>query len=530
MDYAYQQADSTMDLISYNINRQFERYNNLAYFITRDKQLSELASPEGFARYQEDSDYSNRYGILLNGYRESVYNVQFCGVAFENGLVVASSSKNTVNTTLPHQEWYQKCINSANQIQTLAFGSDDNPFEDIMSTYVNTIMFCKAIPDLNGNAAGVVFVCVSGNILEESTASIADRKGSYIYILDRNGWVVHSPIENSIPEISNPDMFIHLSRELPSSNWTLHGEICIEPSIQQIRLTQRASWSIAIVLIAIIFIVAIIITRQMLKPIYSLNRSMQKAQQGDLTVRCEEYGPEELKQLSIVFNGLLERTEGLIQQVYTEQRNKRKAEMAALQANIKPHFLYNTLDTLCWMAMQYKAYDVVETVEALSNLFRISLSKGNETILLENEVLHVTSYLQIQKVRYETKMDFEIHVADDCKGLKVQKLILQPIVENALYHGIKESEHNGIIRISIERECDTLLMRVEDDGVGMKPDRLQEVRGVLRGMIHPKSGVYGIGNVQERLVLNYGNNYGLELESVYGQGTICTIRHPVLEE
>lgn len=530
MDYAYQQADSTMDLVAYNINRQFERYNNLTYFLTRDKQLSELVSAQALQRYQQDSIYSRHLSTLLDGYRESVYNVQFCGVVYENGLVVASSGKSAIDMRYTRQEWYQQCIRSADQIQTLAFGSGENPFEDIFISHVNTILFCKAIPDLNGRPGGVVFVCVSGNILEESTSSIADRKGSFVYILDRSGWVVHSPIEHRIPQLPNPDMFVHLSRELPSANWTLYGEICIELSIQQIRSTQRASWTIAAVLIVIVFIISIATTRQMLKPIYALNQSMQKAQQGDLAVRCEERGPEELKGLAIIFNGMLQRIQSLLNQVYTEQRNKRKAEMAALQANIKPHFLYNTLDTLCWMAMQYKAYDVVETVEALSNLFRISLSKGSETIPLENEILHVTSYLQIQKVRYESKMEFEICCDENCHGLKVQKLILQPVVENALYHGIKESEHNGTIWVHVYRDEKMLYLRVEDDGIGMRPERLEEVQNVLKGCVHPKSGVYGIVNVQERLVLSYGSEYGVILESTYGKGTVCTIRHPLLEE
>lgn len=168
------------------------------------------------------------------------------------------------------------------------------------------------------------------------------------------------------------------------------------------------------------------------------------------------------------------------------------------------------------------------TVEALSTLFRVSLSKGKEIIALEQEVLHVQSYLAIQKVRYEDLVEYSIHVAENCKGMCVQKLILQPLVENAIYHGIKESGRNGHIQIRIWLGDGELYLCVEDDGIGMKPERLEQVHKALKGFMSAKSDVYGVVNVHQRIVLNYGDEYGLSISSEYGVGTITLIKHPII--
>jgi two-component system sensor histidine kinase YesM len=220
----------------------------------------------------------------------------------------------------------------------------------------------------------------------------------------------------------------------------------------------------------------------------------------------------------------------LIDMVYREQQSKREAELKTLQEQIKPHFLYNTLDTIQWMAQDHGADDIVRIVGALTNLFRIALSKGKEMIRVSDEVEHVRSYLIIQKARYEDKFDFSIDVDEEVLPFKVLKLTLQPLVENAIYHGIKERRGNGNIRVTASRRDGMLVMRVTDDGVGMSAVKLEYVRALLLTPPSSEKDGYGISNVNERIQLSFGRKFGLRFESSPGSGTTVEILHPLVED
>jgi two-component system, sensor histidine kinase YesM len=216
--------------------------------------------------------------------------------------------------------------------------------------------------------------------------------------------------------------------------------------------------------------------------------------------------------------------------VYREQQSKREAELKTLQEQIKPHFLYNTLDTIQWMAQEHGAQDIVKVVGALTSLFRIGLSRGKEMIRVSDEMEHVRSYLIIQKARYEDKFDFELCAEEETLSCMVLKLTLQPLVENAIYHGIKERRGHGSIRVESLRREGVLVLRVIDDGVGMAPAKLEEVRALLTAP-HPHGegfAGYGVHNVHERIQLSFGTRYGLRFESEPDRGTTVEILHPLV--
>jgi two-component system, sensor histidine kinase YesM len=225
---------------------------------------------------------------------------------------------------------------------------------------------------------------------------------------------------------------------------------------------------------------------------------------------------------------MIERIQSLIDQVYVEQRSKREAELRILQEQIKPHFLYNTLDTIQWMAQEHRVDDVVSMVGALTSLFRIGLSKGREFISLHDELEHVESYLCIQKMRYEDKFDYSISCDQTMRSRQVLRLMLQPLVENAIYHGIKERRGHGTLTVETRVEGGDLMLIVKDDGVGMSEATLALLNESLQEG-GPSVGGYGIHNVHERIRLTFGKPYGLSFKSVYGEGTIVTARHPILD-
>jgi two-component system sensor histidine kinase YesM len=219
-------------------------------------------------------------------------------------------------------------------------------------------------------------------------------------------------------------------------------------------------------------------------------------------------------------------TKPIEDQVKEEQKQLRKAEFELLQAQINPHFLYNTLDAIVWSAEAGNQKQVVSMVGSLSEFFRASLNKGKEIVSIREELQHVTSYLEIQQVRYQDILTYEINVAKDIYNYSIPKITIQPIVENALYHGIKNRRGGGKITITGVENKDELTILVHDDGAGMDEERLKEVReGIIRN--NPdKNAIYGLYNVNERIRLNFGDEYGITVDSTIGKGTDVVIHLP----
>lgn len=219
-------------------------------------------------------------------------------------------------------------------------------------------------------------------------------------------------------------------------------------------------------------------------------------------------------------------TKPIEDQVKEEQKQLRKAEFELLQAQINPHFLYNTLDAIVWSAEAGNQKQVVSMVGSLSEFFRASLNKGKEIVSIREELQHVTSYLEIQQVRYQDILTYEINVAKDIYNYSIPKITIQPIVENALYHGIKNRRGGGKITITGVENKDELTILVHDDGAGMDEDRLKEVReGIIKN--NPdKNAIYGLYNVNERIRLNFGDEYGITVDSTIGKGTDVVIHLP----
>lgn len=529
MEVARRSAVSAMDIISYNIERQFQKYNYLSYFITKDKQLQDLAQMSGAEELLRDEKLIERYRTLLKGYYNSVTDAEYVGVAMENGIVLNTKNPVPESHDLTRTDWYVKCISNPNAEHLILFKAGKGLLRSVL-TPRDVIMACRAICDEDGRVVGVSMVVLSTNVLAQSATNVLDRRGSFLYIMNEESELIYSPYVNEIPCVDDEKMYVRLQRDLPSLGWSMVGMMRVGDAIESVRQVQTLGKLLFLIMLIAVAVASALASKGILKPIYTLKRTMKQAEQGDLNALYAFTGNDEINELGLHFNSMMETTRTLLEQVRGEQRAKRKAEMSALLANIKPHFLYNTLDTICWMASQYNADDITETVEALSTLFRVTLSKGSEIISLTDEVAHVRSYLQIQKLRYEEKLSYTIDVDDACQGYMVQKLIVQPLVENAIYHGIKESGRNGTVSVRVKKTEDALLLIVADDGLGMSAQRLSNIRESLQNGTRDETQGYGMLNVRDRLFLSYGRDFGLCIESEYGEGTVCVIRHPLIKE
>lgn len=279
-------------------------------------------------------------------------------------------------------------------------------------------------------------------------------------------------------------------------------------------------------LLLLVIILSYYIPRSITMPITRISRVTNQVAKGNLSVRAAAESGAEARMLSDSLNAMIDKINELLDQVTTEQIRLRKAEFELLQAQINPHFLYNTLDTIVWLAEAGDQKRVVSMVGNLSDFFRTSLNQGKDIISIREELAHVRSYLEIQQVRYQDILRYEITVPEDLYEYKIPKITIQPLVENALYHGIKNKRGQGTITITGKSKENGFVLYVRDNGIGMTQERLNEVRAGIQKLSYTGKEIYGLYNVNERIRLNFGETYGISIESTYGEGTCVSISLP----
>ena len=304
-------------------------------------------------------------------------------------------------------------------------------------------------------------------------------------------------------------------------------------AVQQV-VTRQAGVEIALIILAaalaIVFLLrySIRLSRSITAPLEELCRRAERVDAGDLTV--QEPVPSEIREIRTLSEGMeqmIGRLDDQMGEIRRRQESLRRTELALLQAQINPHFLYNTMDTIIWLIEADKQQEAVEMVANLSSFFRHSLSKGEDVITLAEEERHVRSYLQIQHARYQDIMEYILDIDPGLHDAMLPKLTLQPLVENALYHGIKLKRAKGTIRITATLADGCVLLRVEDNGVGITPQRLAQLRDAME---RQERVGFGLSAVNQRLRLQFGPEYGLRLDSEEGQGTTVTARIPYVRK
>ena len=293
-------------------------------------------------------------------------------------------------------------------------------------------------------------------------------------------------------------------------------------------LLTRFALLTAFVLLAVSFLLTSGMVHSITGPIRDLIKAAEKIGAGNFGARAREAGSPEIRTLGRSFNGMAERLGDLVERNRQEQINLRNLELKLLQAQIDPHFLYNTLDNIVWLAEDDRKEDVEGIATSLSTFFRTALSGGRDVIPIREEELHIRSYLEIQQFRYRDILSYSIDVAPECKDYLILKMTLQPVVENALYHGIKNKRGGGHVSIRIFEEDDRVKILISDTGMGMTEEQLTDLIRRVDGKEPQETDTthFGLSNVAERLRLNYGESSGLVFRSTYGEGTEVEIRIP----
>lgn len=328
----------------------------------------------------------------------------------------------------------------------------------------------------------------------------------------------------SIETMNNQSSTLYYS-QIPNSDGLIlcsliHDEVLFAP-LKQLMEIFLGLWFL---LILTVFAISYFLANTITEPIEQLKNQMKAVENGYLKAYVDTISHDEIGELGSGFNTMLMTINRLIDQVFDEQSSKRIAELKVLQAQINPHFLYNTLDTLKWKAIKHQAYDVADLIAELSGFFRISLSNGKQHIPLSKECEHMIHYLNIQKTRYRDQFDYEVHLDEDCEAIECLKLILQPLVENAIYHGIKGLDRFGHIAVTIKKDSPYIVILVVDNGKGVDEATLCQLRRHL--LDHVESQHYGLFNISERLHLTYGESAHFEINSQINGGFEVKIEIP----
>jgi two-component system, sensor histidine kinase YesM len=414
--------------------------------------------------------------------------------------------------------------------------------------YPWVISLARSVPSGAGGAAiGVIQVDLNYQIIADLCRNIQLGTSGYVFILDTRGDLVYHPRQQLIYGNLRSERFaqvlalhggslraavdgrevLYTAADAAQTGWTL---VAVSYPDELFGARRQAEYYF-LMLALLSFVAAIglahLISASVSKPIEELRRSMQAVESGNFDIDITVHTRNEVYQLARDCDIAIKKVRDLIEQNRREQEQKRALELRALQAQINPHLLYNALDSIIWMIELGENQNAIDMTSSLARLFRLAISQENEVVAIRTEIDYVETYLAIQKQRYKEKLSFEIAFAPELNGLSILKLLIQPLVENAIYHGIKGMDGPGHVRILGEREGDDVVIRVIDNGAGMPEGKL---RALNDGRVEPSTGGgVGVKNVQERIRLSFGARYGVRLESAPGEGTTAVIRIPVVD-
>ena len=527
-----------------NIDSYIDYMENIAYLISSNEDVQDYL-------FDEKIDNEGRYRILnqFQTILDSRSDIRNVGIISKNGRMLINDGSKSINQDLDlnTQEWYATALEKPNgpiltssHVQHIISG--ERPW---------VITLSRGIRDRSGSGEkeGVFFIDLNYSAISElCDQSTVGTKG-YAFILDAKGNIVYHPQQQQLynelqtENISlimdtdedtvltgtgNDGKLYSISRS-EKTGWTVVDCTNVKELLSKSRQAQSVYVLTAIILVIVALLFSRFMARSITLPIQKLRDSMKKVQEGDFSVSDVVVDSKnEIGSLTKSFDVMTHRIHELMEQNVHEQEEKRKSELKALQSQINPHFLYNTLDSIIWMAEGKKNEEVVLMTASLARLLRQSISNEDEVVPIANEVEYARGYLTIQKMRYKDKLEFQIEVDSSILYIPLIKLVLQPIIENAIYHGLKYKESKGLLIVKGFMKDGNAVLQVIDDGVGMDEETLAHIYDKHKVNYH-SNGV-GVYNVQKRLKLYYGEDYGITYTSELGKGTTATITIPGRQE
>lgn len=468
---------------------------------------------------------------------------------FENdGTLVAATPVNTLkdHVDVTKQGWFMKTLNKP---ENLHFSSShvQNLFVDSNNRYYWVISLSRGVEiTRDGNTAGgILVVDMNFSGIEHLFTKVNSGEMGYMYLMDREGEIIYHPRQNLIySDLSDENNQVAIGYEDGTHEETFLGEdrivivktvgytgwkiVSVIPKENLYQNWNRinAVWVTALAIgILMLIVINQYVSMAITRPIRKLENSVK---QLDIKYPDKIYvgGPDEIRHLGQTIRFMVEQMQKLMDDIVREQEEKRKNELDALQSQINPHFLYNTLDSIVWMIESERYEEAISMVTALANLFRISLSKGKNIITIAEEFQHAQNYSNIQKVRFKNKFQVSFLLDEKIKDYLTIKLIIQPLLENAIYYGMEAMDGDGEILVNGYEKDGDIYIEVVDNGIGMAPEQVERL---LTGEQYERKRGSGIGlrNVNQRIKLYFGEQYGLHIKSEPDVGTKITIHLPM---
>lgn len=505
-------------------------------YLKKLKQTTTVLSQEQAVRQfaQDRSADQETVQHLMRTMIETVPDLVSAVLVTKDGRLVATDSKISMQTSsdMMNESWYQEAIKE--RAMPVLTPARKESLTSEKEKWVVSIT--QEVVDQTGKNLGVVRLDIGYDSLQAYLDHLQLGKQGFSFIINQKHEFVYHPkkaVYSSSQEMQAMQPYIAVKDgyakggqnfiyqvPIPDSDWTLIGVASLE-GLQMLQSQLLYSF-IGLGLLALIMCLIGIgfVLRLWIKPLRDLQTIILRIGAGEAHVRAVAKGSPELVDLAQAFNAMLDQIDHLMQQVKEEEQNARRYELRALSAQINPHFLYNTLDTIVWMAEFNDSRRVVDITKSLAQYFRLALNQGQEQILLRDEIDHVRQYLFIQKQRYGEKLNYEILEDERLGDYQLPKLVLQPLVENAIYHGIKEIDRPGLIRVTTEVSGDSACVSIFDNGRGF--DRSGSTDQTLLRL-----GGVGLKNVDQRLHLQFGEAYHMEIDSKANSYTKITLFLPL---
>ena len=529
--------------VNYDIDTYIEYMENISSVIAKSSDVPRYLFDQNQTEAEREAEKERiltQFQTIMES-RDDIYNV---AAVAKNGRYIINQGDDELTgyVDIESLDWYQAAMESKSGIAV----SSSHVQNAIQSSYKWVITLSRAlVNNQTGEREGLFFVDLNYSAISDLCNNNSIEEKGYIFVLDAEGNIVYHPKqqlmygglktenidaimecrEDSLIIDEGGDSKLYTMSKSKRTGWTVVGAVYTSELLKNNEQAQMWYLLVASILLLAVIGISSIISREITKPIRSLRDSMRKVQNGQFDTHVEVITENEIGSLGRSFNLMTSEIQALMEQNVYEQKQKRKSELKALQAQINPHFLYNTLDSIIWMSEAGENDEVVEMTSALARLLRQSISNDKEEVELEKEIEYVKNYLTIQKMRYKDKLEFFIYVDPRVAHVPIIKLVLQPLVENAIYHGIKYKETKGNLKIYARPVDGRVEIVVADDGIGMDEDVMEHIFDEHRKE-QKRNGV-GVPNVQKRLKLQYGSEYGIRYESVKGVGTKAVITIPV---
>ena len=502
----------------------------VASYLEKNKNLASLLamSAESQNIMDDKTDFKNLKDIIKVSEKSDEF-IKKIFLVSENGNIISNEKVNLeTNKDMKNISWYKKLINSNN----MAFASKADFSKISSDSSKNIISISKEIKDKNNKRLGFVVINLSYKFLEDFLSTINFGKYGYVFILSSEEELLFKSknmedfgkkdYEKLLKKRMKPEKmdFVSSNVFIPNTQWKLVG-ISFSNAISNLKKQLiESSIILALIVFILTLLVSIFVSKKISKPIIYLIGEIKKTDKKLYKIKSLPQASSEIQILTKEYNNLIDRIFVLTEDIEKKEEQKRTYQVKALQSQINPHFLYNTLDTILWLVEFGEHEKAIKVTKNLGMLLRNSLNIDEDFVKLDKEIGHAKNYLDIQKIRYDNKFTYEFIKKIQTSSLYVPKLILQPIIENAIYHGIREKKSKSYIKIIVEKNPEYLIIKIIDNGLGPKEKKEN---------IPTKLGGIGMENVNNRIKLLCGEKYNLKMQREKDE-TIVTYKLKIIKE